>query len=185
LAASFRLISLQVSPHEALQPFADILTRLPHYRDASSFPSTFDLPISACIHGLARAMRIGWYDPNTFDPRHWAELEPVERGDMNWLIPDKLLAFASPYHTNLVQGFRVCTPGDIVPTLKQLNIDTIIRLNNPTYDETAFKEAGFTHLEMYFPDGSLPPDALLWRFLEIVEGPAIIALHCKAGLGRT
>jgi hypothetical protein len=30
------------------------LPRLKPYRDASSFPSTFDLTIPACIHGLAR-----------------------------------------------------------------------------------------------------------------------------------
>jgi cell division cycle 14 len=104
---------------------------------------------------------------------------------MNWLIPNKLLAFASPYQVNVVQGFQVCTPSDIIPIFSELGIDSIVRLNNKTYDENIFKEADFDHIEMYFPDGTCPPDDILDHFLDLVEGNAIVALHCKAGLGRT
>jgi cell division cycle 14 len=39
---------------------------------------------------------------------------------------------------------------------------------------------------MYFPDGSCPADSIIQRFLETVEAePGAIAVHCKAGLGRT
>jgi cell division cycle 14 len=47
-------------------------------------------------------------------------------------------------------------------------------------------EAGIEHIDLYFPDGTTPPDAIVKKFLEICEsrkGP--IAVHCKAGLGRT
>jgi cell division cycle 14 len=185
LAASFRLVCLDLSAEEALEPFLHLLPRVKPFRDASSFPSTFDLTIPACIFGLSRAIKIGWYHPNTFNPHKWAELETVDHGDMNWLIPNKLLAFASPYQTNIVQGFQVCTPSDVVPIFRELNIDTIIRLNNKTYEEDIFRDAGFKHLELYFPDGTCPPDSILSQFLEIVEGSSCIALHCKAGLGRT
>jgi cell division cycle 14 len=104
---------------------------------------------------------------------------------MNWLIPDKLLAFASPYHVNVVQGFQVCTPSDIIPIFSELGINTIVRLNNKTYDETIFKEAGFDHMELYFADGTCPSDAILDQFLDLMERNAVVALHCKAGLGRT
>jgi cell division cycle 14 len=185
LAAAFRLIYLELSPEDALHPFTHLLPRVKPFRDASSFPSTFDLTIPACVQGLARAIRNGWYDPSTFDPHKWTELETVDHGDMNWLIPHKLLAFASPYQTNVVQGFQVCTPSDIIPIFKDLGIDTVIRLNNKTYEEELFREAGFAYLELYFPDGTCPPEAILSQFLEIVEGAATVALHCKAGLGRT
>jgi cell division cycle 14 len=185
LAASFRLIYLELTPDEALQPFLHLLPRVKPFRDASSFPSTYDLTIPACIYGLSRAIRLGWYNPHTFNAQKWAELEMVDHGDMNWLIPDKLLAFASPYQTNVVQGFQVCTPHDIVPIFKDLHIDTVVRLNTKTYEEDVFKAAGFKHVELYFPDGGCPPDAILSQFLEIIEGSAIVALHCKAGLGRT
>ena len=59
------------------------------------------------------------------------------------------------------------------------------RLNNKTYDESIFKEAGFEHTELFFPDGTCPPDGIIDRFLGFVEGADVVALHCKAGLGRT
>jgi protein-tyrosine phosphatase len=55
----------------------------------------------------------------------------------------------------------------------------------------------------YFPDGTTPPDGILKRFLDLCETPrsvntnytagagtattprGVIAVHCKAGLGRT
>ncbi|KAH0790244.1 Dual specificity protein phosphatase CDC14A [Histomonas meleagridis] len=155
------------------------------YRDASPLFSTFDLHVISCIKGLEKAIALKWYNFETFDANSWAEKEMIENGDMNWIIPNKLLAFAAPYPTNYVQGFRVCTPADIVPTFKELGITVIIRLNNKTYDENIFKEAGFKHMELFFPDGSNPPPGILQQFLNIIEGDDIVALHCKAGLGRT
>lgn len=185
LAASFRLIHLGLSPDDSLAPFAPLLARARPYRDACSFPSTYDLTVTSCVHGLARAMKLGWYTFETFDPVRWSELEQIDRGDMNWLIPGKLLAFASPYHTRLVQGFRVCTPADLLTVFRSLGITTIVRLNNKTYDENVFKDAGFQFTEMFFPDGSCPPEPILERFLDLISGDGVIALHCKAGLGRT
>jgi cell division cycle 14 len=148
LAASFRLIHLRLPPGEALEPFAAILPRARPYRDASSFPSPFELTVSSCVHALSRAMSLGWYAYQGFDPVAWAAHEQVEKGDMNWIIPGKLLAFASPYQTSMFQGFRVCTPHDIIPVFRAFGITTIVRLNNRTYDEKLFKDAGFRHLEM-------------------------------------
>jgi cell division cycle 14 len=143
------------------------------------------LAIPACIGGLFRAMKLGWYKFETFDPIRWSELEQISRGDMNWLIPGKLLAFASPYRNRVVQGFRVCTPVELAPVFRGLGITTIIRLNEKSYDETVFREAGFDFIEMFFPDGTCPPEAILEKFLGLMNTEAVIALHCKAGLGRT
>lgn len=39
---------------------------------------------------------------------------------------------------------------------------------------------------MFFIDGSTPPDEIVKEFLEIAEKePGAMAIHCKAGLGRT
>jgi cell division cycle 14 len=185
LAACFRVVHLQLPPDAALAPLAPLLARARPYRDACSLPSTYDLTVAACVHGLARAMRLGWYSFAAFDPARWAELEQIDRGDMNWLVPGKLLAFASPYHTRVVQGFRVCTPADLVPVFRALGITAVVRLNEKTYNEGVFRDAGFDFAEMAFPDGSCPPEPVLERFLALIEGRAVVALHCKAGLGRT
>ena len=185
LASSFRLIHLRMNALDSIRPFLRILPQGKPYRDASSYPSTYDLSVLSCLKGLEKAMALNWYNPYTFDCQIWAERELIEFGDMNWLVPGKLLAFASPYSTNYVQGFQVCTPHEIVPSFKEMGITRIIRLNNRTYDENIFKDAGFHHTELFFPDGTNPPPEILQRFLKIVEGDDIIALHCKAGLGRT
>lgn len=52
------------------------------------------------------------------------------------------------------------------------------------YDSKRFTDAGFRHHELYFPDGSCPPDALTAKFLEIAEREpgelsACIAQHAQ------
>ena len=38
---------------------------------------------------------------------------------------------------------------------------------------------------MYFPDGTSPPPHIVNEFLEKTETDNVVAVHCKAGLGRT
>lgn len=46
--------------------------------------------------------------------------------------------------------------------------------------------AGLNHYDMYFSDGGNPTDAILKKFLEVAESEkGALAVHCKAGLGRT
>lgn len=45
---------------------------------------------------------------------------------------------------------------------------------------------GIKHLDLYFVDGSIPPEDIVTKFLEEAESTkGAIAIHCKAGLGRT
>jgi cell division cycle 14 len=45
-------------------------------------------------------------------------------------------------------------------------------------------DGGFDHHDMFFTDGSCPPDHILKQFLHIVENmDGAAAIHCKAGLG--
>ncbi|KAJ3142497.1 Dual specificity protein phosphatase cdc14a, partial [Irineochytrium annulatum] len=85
---------------------------------------------------------------------------------------------------------RMLTPAyridDLIRHLKDRAVTTVVRLNNKIYDRKRFLDSGLEHVELYFPDGSTPPDGILKRFLELAESrPGVIAVHCKAGLGRT
>jgi cell division cycle 14 len=54
------------------------------------------------------------------------------------------------------------------------------------YEARRFTSGGFQHHELYFPDGSCPNQDILLRFLDLAERtPGCLAVHCKAGLGRT
>ncbi|KAI8805505.1 dual specificity protein phosphatase [Cladochytrium replicatum] len=86
---------------------------------------------------------------------------------------------ASPYRS-------VYQIDSLVRYLREKGVGTIVRLNNKLYDRKKFVDAGVNHIEMYFPDGTTPPDGILKRFLDLCESrPGPIAVHCKAGLGRT
>eukprot|EP00158_Paraphelidium_tribonemae_P004690 Partr_v1_DN26914_c3_g1_i1_m7173 putative PHOsphatase len=85
----------------------------------------------------------------------------------------------------------------------KMGVEGIIRLNNKLYDRQTFLDADIKHYELYFPDGSVPPwDTIVKKFMLICDthlptfppsstgkksdaGVGPLAVHCKAGLGRT
>lgn len=63
---------------------------------------------------------------------------------------------------------------------------TIVRLNKKIYEASRFIENGFDHRDLFFIDGSTPSDQIMNEFIDISEkAKGAIAVHCKAGLGRT
>jgi cell division cycle 14 len=182
----FRMYHLRLTPEETIKPLRAIENGFKGYRDASTLPSIFDIRVIDCLQGIHRAFSLGWLHVDTFDSEAWRSMEAIEHGDMNWVIPGKILALGSPYSTcTLPGGFTVCTPADLVGPFKELGVTHVIRLNKRFYDSEDFRSAGFDFTELYFLDGTCPPDGILARFLAIAESPAVIAIHCKAGLGRT
>jgi cell division cycle 14 len=62
----------------------------------------------------------------------------------------------------------------------------VIRLNDVKYDRNRFLKHGIKHTDLFFIDGSTPSDKIVNEFLRITENePGSVAVHCKAGLGRT
>ncbi|OHT12049.1 hypothetical protein TRFO_18241 [Tritrichomonas foetus] len=182
----FRMLYLKTSPEETYKPFLNIQKFIYDFRDASTAPSVFELKTIDVLRGIRKAMDHNWYDPEKFDSQKWQEIEALQNGDMNWLIPGKLMAFASPYSMPVLpSGDRVATPEVVIPTFKELGINHIVRLNKQYYDAEDFRKENFKHTELYFLDGSIPPTKILNQFLDIIESDDVVALHCKAGLGRT
>ncbi len=106
---------------------------------------------------------------------------------MNWIIPKKLLAFSTPRSSNITnEGFKTFKPENYIPIFKNFGVKLIIRLNKPLYDKEVFTQAGFDFKDMYFIDGSTPNISIIQNFLSLVENcDGAVAVHCKAGLGRT
>ena len=160
-------------------------TRFIPFRDASAEGSPFELYILDCLKGLAKALQLGWFSYNSFDPEEYDHLSRVENGGLNWIIPKKLLAFSAPANENRSRD-KALTPERYCELFRQLGVGTIIRLNKEHYDPKRFTNAGFSFYELYFLDGSVPPDDIANEFLRIVESQrGAVAVHCKAGLGRT
>lgn len=82
---------------------------------------------------------------------------------MNWIIPGKFLAFSSPSAAKYDNdGFRTFTPEDYCPLFKKWKIGTVIRLNKATYDKEKFLNYNIKHIDMFFEDGSTPPEVLIF-----------------------
>jgi cell division cycle 14 len=50
-----------------------------------------------CLRGLHYAMKLGWFNFKKFDIVEYEHYEKIENGDLNWIVPNKLVAFSSPY----------------------------------------------------------------------------------------
>ena len=94
---------------------------------------------------------------NTFDLHSYTFHERVQNGDMNWIIPERFLAFSGPSPTPKdSDGWRVYTPEDYVPLFKKQNIDLVISLNKKRYDKKRFTANNIKHKDLYYIDGSTP-----------------------------
>ena len=135
--------------------------------------------------------------------------ERVDMGDFNWITPD-FLAFASPQHKptapiaptsplfqmlpkNLKQLQSCDLPTPFINVLSHFttrNIGLVVRLNSELYSPSYFTALGISHLDMIFDDGTCPPMNLVRKFIKLAHDMITnrhkgIAVHCKAGLGRT
>ena len=129
-------------------------------------------------------------------------------GDFNWISP-QFLAFASP-QSQPVDPIPITSPGyaalpscipeiaeariaqpfrNVLSHFVERNIGLVVRLNSELYCPTYFTALGIQHMDMIFEDGTCPPLPLVRKFIklahDIIAKKKGIAVHCKAGLGRT
>ncbi|KAH8106177.1 tyrosine protein phosphatase [Cristinia sonorae] len=212
LMALYVMIVQQRPPWEAFQPIAEI--EFMPFRDAGRGRSDFNLSIQDCLWGVYKAMQNGLCDMNEFDVEDYEYYEKVENGDWNWLTPN-FIAFASPVDPYFIKkekerrlqeaGTPVSTPSkpeihalqrrlpapfqNCLDYFENKGVKLVVRLNNPLYDSSAFTERGINHEELYFDDGTNPTDEIVRKFLDmadaVIEAGGVVAVHCKAGLGRT
>lgn len=64
-------------------------------------------------------------------------------------------------------------------------------MNEHKYEAKSFTEAGIAHDDLFFVDGSTPPKEIVDKWMDVCDNhfkdpkAGSIAIHCKAGLGRT
>jgi cell division cycle 14 len=107
--------------------------------------------------------------------------------DLHVIVPGKFVAFKGPRaHRRRSSSFATLTPADYIQIFSKLNVVAVCRLNEKHYDKQDFTDAGIRHYDMYFEDCSTPSATVIEQFFEMCDKEAgTIAVHCKAGLGRT
>ncbi|XP_051980019.1 dual specificity protein phosphatase CDC14AB-like isoform X3 [Xyrauchen texanus] len=188
LIGAYAVIYLKKTPEEAYRALisGSNASYLP-FRDASFGNCTYNLTVLDCLQGIRKALQHGFLNLETFDVNEYEHYERVENGDLNWIVPGKLLAFSGPHPKSKVEnGYPLHAPEAYFPYFRKHNVTTIVRLNKKIYDAKRFTDAAFDHYDLFFVDGSTPSDVITRRFLHICESTdGALAIHCKAGLGRT
>lgn len=130
-------------------------------------------------------------------------------GDFNWVTPH-FIAFASPQHypvapipatspeyaalpssVSEVMSSKLPLPfKNVLAHFSSRNVGLVVRLNSELYSPSYFTALGITHIDMIFEDGTCPPLPLVRKFIKMAHEMITvkkqgIAVHCKAGLGRT
>ncbi|XP_018366356.1 PREDICTED: dual specificity protein phosphatase CDC14B isoform X2 [Trachymyrmex cornetzi] len=175
------------------QEVYECLTKSPNspsfimFRDASVGPPCYQISLRDCLSAIYKCHRLGFFNFEDFCVKEYEHFERVENGDLNWIVPGKFIAFCGPHaRSKMEDGYPLHGPEWYFTYFRRNNVTTIIRLNKKVYDAASFTDAGFFHKDLFFMDGSTPTDAIMHQFLKITENASgAIAVHCKAGLGRT
>lgn len=194
LLSCYMTFVLKMDADEVLAELDSITSHLEPFRDASNLPTSYPLYVKDCLMGLKKAISLKLFSFSSFNLRDYENHERVEQGDFNWVVPSKILALAGPCESNyqkfsslaIAKGEPTFGFPQLIRYFKDNNIKAIIRLNNHLYKKEIFESEGIQHVDLFFPDGSNPPLWIVNAFIEICESlNGAVAVHCKAGLGRT
>lgn len=210
MLACYMVLIQNWPPHLALAPIAQVDPPLMPFRDAGYSQADYGISVQDVVYGVWKAKEEKCCDLDNFDLDMYEKYERVEHGDFNWITPS-FLAFASPQHTPVAKitedsELYPLLPRDLAgvdahPTLPQpfknvlkhfseKNIGLVVRLNSELYSPSYFEALGIQHLDMIFDDGTCPPLTTVRKFIRLAHETITvkkkgIAVHCKAGLGRT
>lgn len=188
LLCCYMILVQSWSPHQVLQPISQIEPPFLSFRDAGYSNSDFEISIQDIVYGMWRAKERGMIDLTNFNLEEYEQYERVDQGDFNVISKD-FIAFASPQQnqrkaTTLNEPFK-----KVLNFFGKNNVKLVVRLNSHLYDAKEFTKRGIQHIDMIFDDGTCPSLEYVQKFIGaaecIINKGGKIAVHCKAGLGRT
>ena len=200
LVGSYMLLRREASLETVIGAFEAVRTLLVPYRDVSPGPQNFHLHVQDCWKGLIRGMDLGWLSsgPEGFDLDEYVHLDSPLNADLHVVVPGKFIAMRGPRDNAAgamwedvarddgTFSHRDFSPAHYADILRQFEVQAVVRLNAPQYDSRAFADAGIAVANLSFEDCTSPPVDIAAKFLAIAEAlPGALAVHCRAGLGRT
>ena len=132
LIGAYMIIWEGKTAQEAYAPFAGRGEKefMP-FRDASYWPSEFDITVLDTLKGIYKGFTLGWIDFKNFDLAQYEYYEAVENGDLTVVIPGQFIAFAGPSYNGWTPS-----PAYYAEHFKRLGVTTVIRTNQKLYDAT-------------------------------------------------
>ncbi len=188
LICAYLVFVMKFTAELSYKPFLGIKRPLTPFRDAAFALNTWPLFVLDCCRSFRRAYLCGHHDYKTYDMEKYEFMSQLHNGDMCWIVPGKLMAFSGPLakRKELASGKYTMIPEDYIQPFKKHNIKCVVRFNNKCYDKRIFEKNGIRHVDLFYEDGGNPTEQILQGFLRLCETQdGGIAVHCKAGLGRT
>ncbi|GAA5845160.1 hypothetical protein JCM9279_005457 [Rhodotorula babjevae] len=198
LMALYAMVVMRWSVADVLHPLSCL--ELQPYRDAGYSRADYHLHPQHILYGVHRALQHQLLDLSTFDLAAYEAAEKVETGDWNWITPG-FVAFASPVEAGWSAGGQTPKKGgapgakinrafrNVLDEFESKGVKVVVRLNKKLYDAGHFTSRNMEHVEMYFDDGTNPTLDMCRRFIDlsdnVISNGGAVAVHCKAGLGRT
>ena len=133
--------------------------------------------LTDCIHAISYLLQNNITNVQSFNYNDFMYCLDFPERDMT-IIPHRIIAMIEPNVEKITQ---------IKQELVKRNVKHIIQLNDDIeYDKSIFIDK-MTHNNMSFEDCSTPSIDLAMEFVSFLKKTEndIIAIHCKAGLGRT
>lgn len=176
------------APHQVLQPICQIQPPFQSFRDAGYSTADFEISIQDIVYAMWRAKERGMIDLTTFNLEEYELYERVDQGDFNVISKD-FIAFASPQQNQRKPGSLNESFKKVLNYFIKNDVQLVVRLNSHLYDANEFSKRGIQHIDMIFDDGTCPPMDYVQKFIgaaeSVIQKGGKIAVHCKAGLGRT
>jgi cell division cycle 14 len=96
LMGCFMMVVLGMKSERVCTIFKPYREYVVPYRDASYGDCYYPCTLEHCWQGIEFATQLGWYSFKDFDDREYEYYEKLDNGDLNWIIPDKFMAFMGP-----------------------------------------------------------------------------------------
>lgn len=104
---------------------------------------------NGCTAGAAQSIECSIWDAASFSLTAYEHLDQLPNGDINWIVPGKLLAFSGPQRerVTLDDGRTTLLAHEYARVFHQLGVSCVVRFNEPSsYDRKAFLHAGIRHV---------------------------------------